>query len=65
MVPIVSLERWTTVLRLDEIKANCARFRALGADVMTGRLPSVLRHQSFQLSFRSLVLEKGLPGATE
>jgi hypothetical protein len=65
IMPIVSLERCTTILRLDEIEADRTRFRALGADTVPDRLLGVLRHQRFQLSLRSLVLKKGLARTAE
>src|SRR6516164_7892086 len=65
IVPIVSLERCTANLRFDEVEADGARFRALGADAMTDCFFGILRHQHFQLSLASLMIEKSLPGAAE
>jgi len=43
-VPIVSLERCTVVLHLQEIKTDGARFRALGTDAVADcPLPSPVR----------------------
>ena len=65
IMPIVSLERCATILRLDEIEADRTRFRALGADTVPDRLLGVLRHQRFQLRFRTFVIQKGLSRITE
>src|SRR6516164_6048357 len=45
IVPMVSLERCTAALRFDEIEADRARFRALGANAMADGLFRVLRHE--------------------
>src|SRR6516162_5131248 len=65
MLPIDSLERCTTTLRLEQIKADSARFRALGTYAVADRFFGVLRHQRFQLGLRALMVQKGLPGAAE
>ena len=49
IAPIVSLERCMTGLRLEQIEADGAGFRALGANAMAGRLLGIFRHQLFQL----------------
>src|SRR5215469_13971342 len=65
IVPIASLERCTANLRVDEVEADGARFRALGTNAMTDCFFGILRHQHFQLSLASLMIEKSLPGAAE
>src|SRR5215470_16127032 len=65
IVPIVSLERCTAILRVEEGEADCARFRALGTDAMADSFLGVLWHQGLQLSFGSLMIQKRLPCATE
>ena len=64
-MPIVSLERCTAVLHLEEIKADRTGFRALGADAATDRLFGILWHQRLQLCFGALMVEKGLPRVAE
>src|SRR6516164_3638774 len=61
----VSLDRGMGRLHLQHIKAHRARFRALGSHAMPDDLPGILRHQGFELAFRSLVVEKGAPGVAE
>src|SRR5499425_1219451 len=61
----VSLDRGTNGLRLQHIKTHRARFRALGFHAVPDGLPGILRHQGFELAFRPLVVEKGIPGGAE
>ena len=44
-VAIDSLDRCMAALRLEEVEADGAGFRALGADAMADRLLGILRHQ--------------------
>src|SRR6516165_5465999 len=60
-----SLDRGMGGLRLQHIKAHRPRFRASRFDTVPDGLPGVLRHQRFELAFRSFVVEKGTPGVSE
>src|SRR5262245_51070202 len=60
-----SLDRCMGGLRLQDIKAHGARFRALGAHAMPHRLLGVLGKQGFELALRPLVVKKGVAGAAE
>src|SRR5262249_296548 len=62
IAPMVSLERCTAWLPLDEVKADCTCLGALGPDPVPDDLFGILRHQSLELGFGSLMLEKGLTG---
>src|SRR5450631_3276735 len=59
---MVSLKRCMTGLRLMEIKADGAGFRALGAHAMTDGLFGVLRHQLLQFRLCRVVIEIGRAG---
>src|SRR5215470_8178340 len=65
IVPIVSLERCTAVLRLEQFEVNSARFRALGANTVADRNLGFVRHQIFQFGFGLFVFGMGIPGARE
>src|SRR5437868_5320403 len=65
IVPIVSLDRCMAILRREEVEADGAGFRALGADAVADCLFGVLGHQRFQLGLRALMVQKGFPSATE
>src|SRR4029077_16823588 len=60
-----SLDRGIRRLRHQDLEAHGARFRALCSYAMPDRLLGVLRHQSLELTFRPLVIEKGLSGIAE
>src|SRR6516225_2529694 len=60
-----SLDRGMDRLRFEHVKAHRSRFRALGFHAMPDGLPRILRHQGFELAFRSFVVEKGAPGIAE
>ena len=53
------------ILDVEKIKADGARFRALGPDAMADRLFGILGHQCFQLGFGPLMVQEGLPSAAE
>src|SRR5262245_23138474 len=61
----VSLDRGMGGLRLQHIKAHCARFRALGFHAMPDGLPGILGHQGFELALGPFVVEKRTPGVAE
>src|SRR5499427_5465377 len=61
----VSLEQGMGRLRLQHIKANRLRFRALCSHAVPNRLPGILGHQCFELAFRPFVVEKGAAGVAE
>src|SRR3954451_1976748 len=65
IAPMVSLERGMTGLRLLEIKANRAGFRAFGPDAMPNRFLGVLRHQLLQLGLGGIVFSMGAAGLTK
>src|SRR3954454_7430176 len=65
IAPMVSLERGMTGLRLLEIKANRAGFRAFGPDAMPNRLLGVLRHQLLELGLGGVVFGMGEAGLTK
>src|SRR5215470_290444 len=65
IVPIVSLDRCTANLRFEEIETDGARLRTLRANAMADRFLGILRHERLQLGFRALMVQKGLPGASE
>src|SRR5215472_3669551 len=60
-----SLDRGMGRLHLQHIKAHRPRFRALCSHSVPNRLLGILRHQRFELAFRSFVVEKGAPGVAE
>src|SRR4029453_5588482 len=60
-----SLDRRMAGLRLQQIKAHCSRFRALGFHAVPDGLPGVLGHQGFELGLGPFVGEKGGPGVAE
>src|SRR5689334_6580584 len=60
-----SLDRGMGHLRLQHIKAHGARFRALCFHPVADGLPGIVGHQGFELAFRPLVVEKGVPGVAE
>jgi hypothetical protein len=62
MAPIDSLDRCIADLHFEEIEADGAGFRTLGAEPMPSRLLGVLRHQAFQFGLGVLVLQEGRPG---
>src|SRR6516165_9080046 len=61
----VSLDRGMGGLRLQHIKAHRPRFRTLCSHAVPDGLLSILRHQGFELAFRSFVVEKCAPGVAE
>src|SRR3974377_2324847 len=64
MVPILSLQRCIVFLRLLEVKRDGTRFGTPGADAVPNRFLGILRYERFELGFRALMLQEGLPGAT-
>src|ERR1700680_4072872 len=62
MEPIVSLDRCIAGLHFEEIEADGAGFRALGAQTMPSRLLGVFRHQALQFGLGVLVLQECRPG---
>src|SRR6478609_5450850 len=60
--PILWLDRCMARLLTDDVKADGAGLRALGADAMTRGFPGVLGHQGLQLGPRSLMVQGCLPG---
>src|SRR6266545_7847378 len=60
-----SLDRGMGDLRLQHVKANGARFRALGFHAVPNGLPGILRHQGFELAFGPFVVEKGAAGVAK
>src|SRR5262245_21706764 len=60
-----SLDRGMGRFRLQHIKADSSRARALGPHPMADRLFGVLGHQSFEFAFGPFVFEKGAPGVEE
>src|SRR4051794_13757922 len=65
MAPMVSLDRGMTGLRLLEIKANRAGFRAFGPDSMADSFLGVLRHQLLELGLSGVVFGMGAAGLTK
>src|SRR5215468_701625 len=55
----VSLDRGMGRLRLQQVKAHRARFRALCFHAVANGLSGILRHQGFQLALCSLVVDEG------
>ena len=53
MAPIDSLDRCMTGLLVQQIEADRAGFRALGADAVASHLLGVLGHQAFQFGLRT------------
>src|SRR5260370_5970240 len=63
---IEALERCMARLRgREEVKADSARFGALGTHPMANCLFGVFRHQALEFSLRLVVLESSLPSAVE
>src|SRR5262249_7760195 len=60
-----SLDRCMDRLHRQHIKAHGSRSGALSSHPVPNRLLGVLRHQGFKLAFRSLMLEKRLPGVAK
>src|SRR6266436_6066586 len=60
-----AMDRCMGGLRLENIEAHRAGFRALCADAVADRLLGILGQQSFELALRPLVVEKGVPGVAE
>src|SRR5215467_14319856 len=58
MAPIASLERCMAALQFEQVEADGAGFRALGADAMPDCLLGILGHEALQLSLRVLMLQK-------
>src|SRR5580704_7217222 len=58
-----SLDRCMIILRLEEVEADGAGFRALGPYTVTDRLMRVLRHQLFEFGLGLFVLGMGRFGA--
>ena len=52
-------------LHLEQIEADGAGFRALGANAVADRLLGVFRHQAFQFGLGFLMLEEGGAGRAE
>src|SRR5271169_3850691 len=55
-----SLDHCMTALLDEEVEANGAGLRALGADAMADRLLGILRNQPFQFGLSVFVLQVGL-----
>src|ERR1700730_6055851 len=62
IAPIDSLERCMTDLGHLEVKADGARFGALGPAAMPDSLLGILRHQLLQLDLRGFMIEKSSAG---
>src|SRR3974390_2032876 len=60
-----SLDRCTGGLRVENVKARCARFRALGPHAMADRLLGILGHQRLELGLGALVVEERATGVAE
>src|SRR5262252_1005921 len=58
MAPIASLERCMAGLQFEQIEADGAGFRALGADAMPNRLPGIRGHEALQFDLCVLMLQK-------
>jgi hypothetical protein len=65
MAPIDSLDRCIAGLHFEEIEADGAGFRALGAQPVPGRLLGVLRYQALQFGLGVLVLQECRTGLAE
>src|SRR5260221_12816471 len=62
IAPMVSLQRCMTGLRLHEVEAHRARFRAFGPNAVPDRLLGVLGHQPLKLDLCGFMIEEGSPG---
>src|SRR3974390_1925572 len=60
-----SLDRCTGGLRVEDIEAHRARFRALGPHAMPDGLLGILRHQRLELGLGALVVEERATGVAE
>src|SRR5258706_13411186 len=65
MAPIDSLERCMASLQFEQIKADGAGFRALGADAMPDCFLGILGHEAFQFDLGVLMLQKCCSGLTK
>src|SRR5467141_4273080 len=65
MAPIDSLERCMASLQFEQIEADGAGFRALGADAMPDCLLGILGHEALQFDLGVLMLQKWCSGLTK
>src|SRR5690349_21548635 len=61
----VSLDRGMDRLRLEQVKADCARFGALRPHPMPNRFLGVLRNKRLELAFGTFMIQVGRAGGAE